>query len=534
MSEATVEADEEASSETSRLAALQAYLAGTKVPDAGRVLAIAQATLAGEAPPDDERPQALADYELFEELGRGGEGVVYRARQLSLDREVALKVTHPSGEESRTRARIEAEAAAQLDHPGIVPIYEVIEDERCVAIAMRRLKGPRGAGGKRLGPSLAELLRAADPASAIAPRDAARWIAAVARAVDYAHRKGVIHRDIKPQNILLTADGEPVITDFGLAKRLDRAVTLTAPGDVLGTPGYLAPEQARGSRVGPPADIFGLGATLYALLCGQAPFRGATMVDALMASLFYEPVPPSLRNPAVSPELDAICMKCLAKSPLGRYPSAAALADDLEAMLEDRPISASTQLVARWARWALRESHHVEVLEAYAPVNIVRAVLIFALFAGTHALVRAGASSLWTFAALWVPGVIATVVLSEWARRGVGPRSTLELQLARVWVLFGALSLAAGAVVLIKGAPPLTAVPFVLMLSALASGTTAILIGGTYWPLCLLCVVSAWLVPLLPRDGLLVAGALISVGVLLPALRHYRHLPERAADEPAA
>jgi serine/threonine-protein kinase len=265
-------------------------------------------------------------------------GVVYRARQVQADRVVALKLIKGAIVDSRQRERFatEARALARARHPHIVQIYDVGEEAGCPYFSMEFV-----AGG-----SLAEKARRDRPP----PREAARLTALLAGAVEAAHRAGVLHRDLKPANVLLERDGTPKLTDFGLAKQFDRDEGQTPSGAVLGTPGYMAPEQAAGDTraVGPTTDVYGLGAILYELLTGAPPFRGPTQLDTLRLVLTAEPAPPSRSAPGLSRELEAVCLKCLEKDPSRRYPSAAALADDLERWLRGE------STVARPLRWPTR------------------------------------------------------------------------------------------------------------------------------------------------------------------------------------
>ena len=299
----------------------------------------------------NDRPTAPAkvryfgDYELLREIARGGMGVVYQARQVNLKRTVALKMILAgqlaSGDDVR-RFYAEAEAAAKLDHPNIVPIFEVGQHEGQHYFSMAFVEGESLAHKVALGP--------------LPPREAAQIMKKVAEAIAYAHGEGVIHRDLKPANVLLDKDGEPRVTDFGLAKRIDTeslsvasggrqppddqpahagrspaAANLTATGQVLGTPSYMPPEQAAGRRsdIGPTADVYALGAVLYCRVTGRPPFQAASPLDTLLQVLDQEPLSPRQLNPTVPRDLETICMKCLEKEPRKRYASAQDLADEL-------------------------------------------------------------------------------------------------------------------------------------------------------------------------------------------------------------
>src|SRR5438445_5863069 len=273
----------------------------------------------------------LGDYELLEEVGRGGQGVVFRARQKSLNRIVALKVISLGQWASKVhlkRFRLEAEAAARLEHPGIVPIHEVGERDGSCDFSMQFVEGGQ----------LDEVARR-EP---MPPRRGAELIAQVARTVHYAHEHGILHRDIKPGNILLDKNGEPHLTDFGLARLVETESTVTRTNEVLGTPSYMAPEQAVGEtkKLTSATDVYGLGAVLYQLLTGQPPFAGGTTYETIRLLLDKEPRRPRLLNPKVDRDLSAICLKCLVKEPARRYSSALALAEDLERWLKNEPIFA--------------------------------------------------------------------------------------------------------------------------------------------------------------------------------------------------
>jgi serine/threonine protein kinase/Tfp pilus assembly protein PilF len=301
-----------------------------------------------EAISQADKREDLGDYELLEELGRGGQAVVYRARQKSLNRIVALKVIR-SGQWTTTshlkRFQLEAEAAARLDNPNIVPIYEVGEHNGCCYFSMKLVEGGQ----------LDEISKH-EP---MPTRRAAELIAKLARAVHYAHERGILHRDIKPGNILIDAKGEPHLTDFGLARLVEGEGTVTRTLDTLGTPSYMAPEQALGNPAGAgltsATDVYGLGAVLYHLLTGHPPFAGGTTYDTIRLLLETEPRQPRLWNPRTDRDLATICLKCLEKNPQRRYASALALAEDLEHWLKHEPIRARhTGVFRRGKKWLRR------------------------------------------------------------------------------------------------------------------------------------------------------------------------------------
>jgi DNA-binding beta-propeller fold protein YncE len=288
---------------------------------------------------------SVAGYEILGELGRGGMGVVYQARHLRLQRVVALKMVLAGGHAGAAalaRFQTEAEAVARLQHPHIVQIHEVGESDGKPYFALEFC-----AGG-----SLADKLNG----TPLPPQEAARMVEILARAMQAAHEAGIIHRDLKPQNVLLTADGTPKVTDFGLAKKLEAASGQTGSGDVLGTPSYMAPEQAggRAREVGPLADVYALGAILYECLTGRPPFKAATAMDTLLQVLSEEPVAPRLLQPQVPRDLETLCLKSLHKAPAQRYAGAQALAEDLGRFLRGEPIAARPvgrgERLLKWVR----------------------------------------------------------------------------------------------------------------------------------------------------------------------------------------
>jgi TolB-like protein/Tfp pilus assembly protein PilF/predicted Ser/Thr protein kinase len=313
----------------------------------------------------------LGDYELLEEVGRGGQGVVFRARQKSLNRIVALKVIGLGQWATKAhlkRFRLEAEAAASLDHPCIVPIYEVGERDGQCYFSMKFVEGGQ----------LDEVVKDAP----MSIRQAVELIAKVARTVHYAHEHGILHRDIKPGNILVDAKGEPHLTDFGLARLVESESTVTRTLEVLGTPSYMAPEQAAGNntKLTNATDVYGLGAVLYQLLTSHPPFAGGTTYETIKLLLETEPRLPRLWNPKIDRDISTICLKCLEKDPQRRYSSALAFAEDLERWLKHEPIQArQTGVLARGKKWLQRN-----------PTAAGIAVLSLALIAAVGVIVWKG------------------------------------------------------------------------------------------------------------------------------------------------
>jgi eukaryotic-like serine/threonine-protein kinase len=319
-----------------------------------------------------EESLRFGDYELQGVIARGGMGVVFRARQRSLNRLVAVKVirdgARASADDAR-RFRNEAEAVAHLDHPHIVPIHEVGEERGCSFFSMKIVEG--GNLAERLEEYYGD------------PRAAAALVSTVARAVQHAHERGILHRDLKPSNILIDERGQPLVADFGLARRVEADSTLTQTGAVLGTPSYMAPEQATGrsATVTTATDIHGLGAILYAILTGRPPFRGETPLETLQQVKEKTPEPPSAIRRSIDRDLETICLKCLEKDPQSRYESAIAVAEDLERWLDGRTIVARPAGRAERAwRWCRRNSR---VTALAAAAIILMATSAVGLVVGT-------------------------------------------------------------------------------------------------------------------------------------------------------
>lgn len=321
--------------------------------------ALMQTDEAPAAAPEGER---FGEYELLGVIARGGSGVVHRARHMELDRIVALKILPPelSGEEEFVeRFRTEAAAAASLEHPHIVPVYDFGAHSSRHFLAMKLIEG-------------------ASSAQRMKPHEAVPRLITVARAVHHAHQRGVLHRDLKPGNILLDAHGAPYLTDFGLAKLITREATITRTRSVLGTPAYMAPEQAEGKtrEITTSADVYGLGALLYHWLTGGPPFAGGTTLETIRQVLEAEPEPPSRKAPEVDRDLETICLKCLRKEPAARYSSADALAADLERWRRGEPVAARpVSTVERMMKWG-RRNKALALVTAGALISLCSASLI--------------------------------------------------------------------------------------------------------------------------------------------------------------
>ena len=300
-------------------------------------------------------PQWFGNYELLEKIASGGMGVVYKARQKNLNRIVAIKMILAgqfAGEQEIERFQVEAEAAGKLDHPGIVPVFDVgcFQDQHYFSMAFVD------------GESLADkITRGPMP-----PREAASLARKIADAIQVAHDQGIVHRDLKPGNVLLDGREQPRITDFGLAKRVEGDSELTTTGMVLGTPRYMPPEQALGKDISTAADVYSIGAILYAMLTGQAPFEGSTQLEVIMQVINEEPVMLQMVDKSIPKDLEVICLKCLEKNAADRFDSAKDLADDLQRFLIGEPIRAKNDLWRRFRKWTIREPVFAVHLKATA------------------------------------------------------------------------------------------------------------------------------------------------------------------------
>ncbi len=323
----------------------QTILQATQLADAGRA--------PHELPANPGPLSRLDDYELVREIGRGGMGVVFQARDVKLNRVVALKMIRDgalANADELQRFDKEAAAAAQFQHPNIVALFHIGKHAQRPYFCMEYISGTSLAERVALGP--------------IASRRAAVYLEAIARAVHYAHQRGILHRDLKPGNILLDENDQPKVTDFGLAKSMTTGSDQTRTGAVLGTPSYMSPEQAAGLRtLGPAADVYSLGAILYELLTGKPPFIGDTALATLKMVAEQEPISPQLINPLADPDLVTICLKCLEKDPRRRYASAEAMADDLARHLRGEPIVARrVSVVGRAVKWVRRKPATAAIL----------------------------------------------------------------------------------------------------------------------------------------------------------------------------
>jgi hypothetical protein len=464
-------------------------------------------------------PTKVGDYELIEELGRGGMGVVFRARQISLNREVAVKMIlrgRLASESDLQRFLAEASATARLEHPNIVPVYEVGDVDGRPFFSMQLVEGE----------TLSQ--RVAD--SPLPQRQSAEIVATIARAIGFAHQRGVLHRDVKPSNILISSDGTPMITDFGLAKRVDVEADLTRSGMLVGTPAYMSPEQAggRGNLVGPGSDIYSLGCVLYFALTGRGPFVAESPMEMVMQVIEQDPTPPRTLRENLDRDLEMIVVRCLQKPIDLRYQTAAALADDLDAYLTDEKIAARsgrfTQVVAR----VFRETHHAIVLENWGSLWIWHSMVLLVACLLTWQLSFHGITQRWVYVAVWTVGLGAWAAVFWKLRQRMGPVTFIERQIAHVW---GAAMVAIGFLFPIEwllGMPVLTLSPLLGVISAMVFIIKAGMLNGTFYLQAIALLITALLMALMPPHAHLIFGTVAAACFFLPGFKYSRR--RRAAD----
>ncbi|MCC6493566.1 MAG: serine/threonine protein kinase [Pirellulales bacterium] len=481
-------------------------------------------------------PRGFDDYELLEELGRGGMGVVYRARQKSLDRIVALKIVLRGATATPAdlaRFRGEAETAARLNHPHIVPVYEVGQHEGLPYFTMQYVPGQTLAQRLADGP--------------LNGRDAAWLLAPVARAIADAHQHGVLHRDLKPSNILIDCQGRPYVSDFGLAKRLtpgpggdrgDPHASLTQSGAILGTPGYMSPEQAAGGRgvVGPASDVYSLGAVLYAALTGRPPFQAATPIDTVLMALEQEPVSPQLLNPRVDRDLEMAALKCLQKPTELRYATAGELADDLEAYLANEPLAARSSRFTQILTRAFRETHHAAILENWGLLWILHAAVLLILCLVTNAFQLAGVTSRWPYVGLWTLGLGSWAAIFWNLRHRSGPITFVERQIAHVWAGAMIVDTLMYAIEWQLNLPVLTLSPLLGPIGGSVFLVKAAVLSGRFYVhaalLYLTGLTMAWLQrqSFMPNLGLTAFGVVCALCFFVPGWKYYRQVRRQNAS----
>jgi serine/threonine protein kinase len=458
-------------------------------------------------------PTKIGDYELQEVIGRGGMGVVYRARQMSLNREVAVKMiqeNRPLNPENRNRFFTEAEATARLDHPCIVPVYEVSEHEGQPFFSMQLIRGQTLAERLHQGP--------------LPQRKAAKIMADVSRGIAYAHSLGILHRDIKPSNVMLDENDRVRVTDFGLAKLADSHDSLTRTGATVGTPSYMAPEQAAGrsTLVGPRSDVYALGAVLYHLLAGRPPLIADSPIQLAMQILEQEPPPLRLLEPSIDRDLEMIVARCIQKPPDLRYSSADALADDLEAFLRDEPVQARSgrlfEVVARW----FRETHHAVVLENWGLLWMWHSLVLLMVSFLTELMHWRGIENRASYAGLWTIGLGTWAFVFWFLRHRMGPVTFVERQIAHVW---GASLVAIAMLTPLESLlqlKPLKLSPMLPIIGSMVFLVKAGILSGQFYIQAVLMLMTSFAMAMFPMVAHTIFGIVAAGCFFVPGLKYFR------------
>lgn len=458
-------------------------------------------------------PATIGDYDLLEEIGRGGMGVVFRARQRSLDREVAVKMIlrgRLASDSDRQRFLAEAAATASLQHQAIVPVYEVGEFDGRPFFSMKLVEGQTLADKVANGP--------------IDAREAARMVAQVARGVGVAHAAGLLHRDIKPSNILVAADGQAMITDFGLAKQVDGNVDLTKTGMLVGTPAYMSPEQAngRGKDIGPASDVYSLGCVLYFALTGRAPFVAESSMDLVMLVIEQDPTPPRALRPSLDRDLEMIVIRCLQKPSDLRYESTDELARDLEAYLSDERVSARSghfmQVVAR----VFRETHHAAVLHNWGLLWMWHSLVLLVASLLTWQMSLVGIVQRTAYVSVWVVGLSAWATVFWRMRQRMGPVTFIERQIAHVW---GASMIAIGMLFPLEWwleLKVLSLAPLLGVITAMVFIIKAGMLSGEFYLQAIALLAASVAMAAIPEHGHLIYGVVSAACFFIPGLKYER------------
>ncbi|MFO0865836.1 MAG: serine/threonine-protein kinase [Gemmataceae bacterium] len=480
-------------------------------------------------------PRDFGGYELLNEVARGGMGVVYRARQVELNRFVALKMIlagRLANAEDVLRFRTEAEAAGRLKHPSIVAVHDIGEVEGQHFFTMEFIEGK----------SLAEVITHGP----LPQRLAARYVRLIAQAVHHAHKQGIVHRDLKPSNVLIDVDDLPHVTDFGLAKKLGTDSAKTRSGAVLGTPSYMAPEQAEGrlKDIGPGTDVFSLGAILYELITGRPPFRGETPLETILQVVNNDPTPPSVMNANVDHDLETICLKCLEKDPSLRYGGADQLAADLHRYLEGESIEARSFNVLDRLTRMLDRSRYDASFHAWSSMLLGMSAVIAIEHVLVFALIRWEQPQATVFSARFIQFVLLAFLFFWHRGSRLLPSTPAERELWSIWIgyffAYGGTVVATRVLrvaeiieegtIATKYLPELLPYPFISMMS----GVGLFAMGANYWGRCYALAIAFFAMgiamPLRLEWAPLGFGMLWSLTLLMLGL-HLRRQMQRAEEE---
>jgi serine/threonine protein kinase len=470
----------------------------------------------------------IGEYRIEAELGRGGMGVVYSAWQSSLQRTVALKMIPNAAfasSQDLARLRAEALAAARLRHPNIVPVYEVGELDGQPWFSMQYIRGTTLSQRLMTGP--------------MSPTDAVRMLLPVVEAIGAAHRAGVLHRDLKPGNILIAEDETPFVTDFGLAKRVPvdgqgpgltgELQGLTQSGAILGTPAWMSPEQAAGQSdsINVATDIYSLGAILFATLTGRPPFQAASPLDTVLMVLEQDPPDIRMLNRAVDSDLEMIVMKCLQKPQDLRYPSTTALAADLKAWLNNEPVSARSSTIAQVMTRVFRESHHAAILQNWGLLWMWHSLVVLLLCLLTNAMQLSGVTERWPYVSLWVIGLGLWASIFWNLRHRAGPITAVERQIAHIWAGSMIASSMLFAVESIMGRPVLEFSPCLAVITGMVFLAKAGILSGRFYIEAAMLFVTALIMAALasadiPDFSVTLFGIVSALTFFLPGLKYYR------------
>lgn len=463
-------------------------------------------------------PRQFGNYVLEKEIGRGGMGIVFQARRLSDNRPVAIKMILRGEFASpieRFRFEAEAVAASRLNHPNIVPIYEIGKHEDHDFFCMQLLRGE----------SLAERLsRRPLPA-----RIAAEIMLQISGAIAHAHKVGVLHRDLKPSNILLDQEGVAFVADFGLAKSIHGQQSLTRSGAIIGTPSYMAPEQASGlkSQIGPSSDVYSLGAILYHALTGRPPFLGGSAVETVMMVIEQDPVAPRVLNPACDRKLEMIAMRCLQKPADLRYPSAEDLHKDLRAYLDNEQVSAGLGKFGQLFGNLLRETHHAPILENWGLLWIWHSLVLLIVSKLTQVFYLMGVTNRWHYWLMWTIWLGTWAAVYRFVRLKMGPVTFVERQIAHVWgaSMIGVMLLFPLEYLL--GLPVLKLSPILAVFAGSTFLIKAGMLSGFFYFPALIMFATSILMARLPNWSMLVFGIASAGCFFVSGAKYYRRKNRR-------
>lgn len=469
-----------------------------------------------------ELPFQMGDYLLHEELGRGGMGIVYRATRLNDGAEVALKMMLKgdfASEPELQRFKTEALAISRLTHPNIVPIYEIGEHQGRPYFCMKLVAGLTLAERLSRGP--------------VPPRRAAQLLMEVSQAIDCAHDQGILHRDLKPSNVLLDDGGVPYVADFGLAKFERDLQGLTRSGAVLGTPSYIAPEQAAGVRgeVNQASDVYSLGAILYHMLTGRPPFLGATPMDTVLMVLEQDPMNPSVLNRRVDRSLEMIAMRCLQKPQDLRYASAGDLANDLSAYLRNESISAREGRFGQVIGNLFRETHHAAVLENWGLLWMWHSLVLLVACIATNIMFLMEVQSPYYYWLMWVAGFGTWAAVFWRIRRRMGPVTFVERQIAHVW---GASMICVALLFPLEmklGLPVLSLAPILSVVAGMTFVIKAGILSGSFYIQAVALFATAVLMAVFPKYALTMFGVVSAGCFFFSGLKYYRRRKSQIDSE---